>query len=179
MKLFKVMALAAVAFVSASVANAQEIGDSHSRVYAGYNGFDVFGEGDNFMNGFLVGYEYDFNCSGRQTTPLFLTGGLEYTMNSREDITTHTLAVPVNLKYVFGTEKFAVAPYVGQSFRFGLSSDFYDLLETNRFQIMLNAGLNLEFGKWDIGYRFQLAEIKMFDGGKSDYTQGIMLGYKF
>ena len=179
MKLFKVMALAAVAFVSASVANAQEIGDSHSRVYAGYNGFDVFGEGDNFMNGFLVGYEYDFNCSGRQTTPLFLTGGLEYTMNSREGISTHTLAVPVNLKYVFGNEKFAVAPYVGQSFRFGLSSQFYDLDSTTRFQIMFNGGLNFEFGKWDIGYRFQVAELKMATGGNSDFNHSFMLGYKF
>ena len=175
MKLFKVMALAAVAFVSASVANAQEIGDSHSRVYAGYNISDI----GMSMQGFAVGYEYDFNCSGRQTTPLFLTGGLEYSMNSREGSTIQRLDIPVNLKYVFGSEKFAVSPFVGQSFRFGLASDFYDLLETNRFQIMLNAGLNLEFGKWDIGYRFQLAEIKMFDGGKSDYTQGIMLGYKF
>ena len=178
MKFFKVMALAAVAFVSATVANAQEIGDSHSRVYAGYNVFNFFDGGDN-LNGFLVGYEYDFNCSGRQTTPLFLTGGLEYTYNTKESLNLHTLAVPVNLKYVFGNEKFAVAPYVGQSFRFGLSSQFYDFDSTTRFQIMFNGGLNFEFGKWDFGYRFQVAELKMATGGNSDYNHSFMLGYKF
>ena len=179
MKLFKVMALAAVAFVSASVANAQEIGDSHSRVYAGYNISDI----GMSMQGFAVGYEYDFNCSGRQTTPLFLTGGLEYSMNSREGSTIQRLDIPVNLKYVFGSEKFAVSPFVGQSFRFGLAGDIYNddiMVETaSRFQIMFNAGLNFDFGKWDLGYRFQVSEIKMFSYGDADFNHCFMLGYKF
>ena len=191
MKLFKVMALAAVAFVSATVANAQELGASHSRVYAGYNNFSFF-DTDNSMNGFVAGYEYNFNCSGRVTNPLFISAGLEYLFATEEHSKFHALSVPVNFKYAFGSEKFAVTPYVGQSFRFGLinegdivdskgnisSISLYDLDGVKRFQIMFNAGLNFQFGKWDLGYRFQVAEIKM-GNGNTDYNHSFMLGYKF
>lgn len=191
MKFFKVMALAAVAFVSATVANAQELGDSHSRVYAGYNNFSFF-NADESSNGFVAGYEYNFNCSGRVTNPLFISGGLEYMLATQEHASFQALSIPVNFKYAFGSEKFAVTPYVGQAFRFGLvnesdvmdskgnisSISLYDLDGVNRFQIMFNAGLDFQFNKFSIGYRFQVAETKM-GTGESDYNHSFMLGYKF
>lgn len=191
MKFFKVMALAAVAFVSATVANGQELGDSHSRVYAGYNNFSFF-NADESSNGFVAGYEYNFNCSGRVTNPLFISGGLEYMLATQEHASFQALSIPVNFKYAFGSEKFAVTPYVGQAFRFGLvnesdvmdskgnisSISLYDLDGVNRFQIMFNAGLDFQFNKFSIGYRFQVAETKM-GTGESDYNHSFMLGYKF
>ena len=195
MKIFKILAIAAAAFVSVSVAKAQDLTDDYTRVYAGYHNFG-FKDADFTQSGFIIGGEYNLNVTNHEQ-PLFLGAGLEYqyTTHSENSVsqTFQALSIPVNVSYKFGNEQFQVSPYIGQSFRFGLSHkidgggktiNLYDDNDNHRFQLMLNLGINFEYNKFSLGYRYQLSETKMgsdHDGYKAnpDYNHSITVGYSF
>ena len=197
MKLIKMMAIAAAAFVTFSSVKAQDINDDYIRVYAGFNGFDIIDADMAAMNGFMIGGEYNLNVTNHQM-PLFLSAGLEYSYNAdtnnnlgiKTEKSFHALNIPVNVSYKFGNEKFQVSPFVGQSFRTGLSFKYkvdgkehsaYDADDANRFQLMLNAGVGLFFKKFSLTYRYMLSEIKISSakGADNDYSNSLAIGYSF
>lgn len=126
------------------------------------------------------------------------SAGLEYSYNAdtnnnlgiKTEKSFHALNIPVNVSYKFGNEKFQVSPFVGQSFRTGLSFKYkvdgkehsaYDADDANRFQLMLNAGVGLFFKKFSLTYRYMLSEIKISSakGSDNDYSNSLAIGYSF
>ena len=195
MKIFKIMAIATAALVSTSVVKAQSLTDDYTHVYAGYD-HQWYEVGTTALNGFIVGGEYNLNVTNYQM-PLFVGAGLEYKYGAitegDESYKMHTLSIPVNVSYKFGNENFAVSPYVGQAFRFGLSykynygsteTNMYDDADTNRFQLILNLGVNIHIRQFTLGYRYQLSETKMDKKTDTftpfnDYCSSITVGYCF
>lgn len=195
MRIFKFLAIVAVAAVSAFGVKAQSMTNDFTRVYAGYD-HQWYGVGTTALNGFILGGEYNLNVTNHQK-PLFLGAGLEYkyggVTEGDESYKQHTLSIPVNVSYKFGNENIAVSPYIGQSFRFGLSYKYnYGSLETNlydddsinRFQLILNLGVNVHIHQFTLGYRYQLSETKQdkkTDGFTpyNDYCSSITIGYCF
>lgn len=181
MKKIKVLALAVVALLSGFAASAQSINDNYSRVYAGYNNFS-FEDEDFSMNGFLVGYEYNWNIAAHHY-PVFLGVGLEYLYaTDTEDgteLTFHSLGMPVLVSYKFTYGDCSMAPFIGQSARIGLAFDaenggksisYYDEIkgeggtdvgDFSRFQLLFNVGANFWYKNFCLGYRFQVSEFSM------------------
>lgn len=180
MKFLKTLALAAIAFVSVSAAKAQDLTDNYSRIYAGYS-MMKFPKAtgaiiDEAFNGFAVGYSYGFNITGHNA-PVFLEVGAEYNFLSCTkdpyDAKFHAINVPIDFSYKFGNEDFAVAPYIGQTLRFGLSFENgkYDLFEDDlerwvmgysHFSVYGNVGVNFTIkSHYSIGYRFMFCESSM------------------
>lgn len=196
MKTLKILAVAATALVSASVAKAQDLTDDYTRVYAGYD-HQWYEVGTTALNGFIMGGEYNLNVTNHQM-PLFLGAGLEYKYGAvtegDESYKQHTLSIPVNVSYKFGNENMAISPFIGQAFRFGLSYKYnygsteinlYDKdADINRFQLILNLGINFHLYQFTLGYRYQLSETKQDKKTEgftpfNDYCNSFTVGYCF
>jgi len=125
---------------------------------------------------------------------LFLEVGAEYsyltvsgTVISGATVTEtdHSLSVPLHVTWKFGNEKFAVATFAGESLLFHLShkSGDLDVLEqngVNRFQATFDLGVNFVIANHlELGYRYQISELKFIDVSNNNYTNNFTIGYLF
>lgn len=179
----------AVALIAAITVQAQDLTDNYQKVYAGFQTNAAFDSNVDALKGFDLGYAYAFNITGHNI-PLFLEVGAEYSYLQRTDhdikFKDHSLQIPLNISYKFGNEKFSVAPFVGEALKVHMStkiedqSVFDDDSNAKRFQAYLNLGVNFVIASHvQIGYRYQLSEIKFQDGTNNDYSNNITIGYVF
>lgn len=181
----KIFAMA-VALIAAVTVNAQSLTDNYQKIYAGFETLGVFESSVDALKGFNVGYAYGINLTGHNQ-PLFLEVGAEYSFLSLDDVKEkdHSLLVPLHVTWKFGNEKFAVAPFAGESLHFHLSHtidgvSIFDGDGANRFQATFDLGVNFVISSHlELGYRYQLSELKFVDNGNNDYRNNFTIGYIF
>lgn len=178
---------------------AQRITDDYSRFYAGLSLafiFDVEGVAD---KGADVGWIYAFNPT-RGRVPLFLQAGGEviYEYDSEEDVTEDLVcvAVPLNVSYKLGNDRFNVEPFAGVNFRFNVYGhvnstrhgvfdiDYFDSwsdeLEAQRFQFGANFGLNINYLRASLGLRVNPDFADYFKSTRSKTRRVLItMGYSF
>jgi len=183
----KIFAMA-VALIAAVTVNAQSLTDNYQKIYAGFETLNVFDSSADALKGFNVGYAYGINLTGHNQ-PLFLEVGAEYSFLSYDvDILKekdHSLLVPLHVTWKFGNEKFAVAPFAGESLQFHLSHTMNDVSifdgeGAHRFQATFDLGVNFVISSHlELGYRYQLSEMKFVDNNNNDYRNNFTIGYIF
>ena len=181
----KIFTLIALMMVTVMGAKAQDMTDNYSRIYAGFNAL-AFEHADENNYGFGVGYAYGINVTG-QNLPMFIEGGLEYAYAACDKYNEkfHSLNVPVNFTYKFGNEKFSVAPFIGETFRVGLSYTYgtndinaYDADNAHRFTAHFSFGCNFTIAQhFNIGWRTMVAE--SYVAKDQDYSSLFSVGYVF
>lgn len=188
----KIFTLIALMMVTVMGAKAQDMTDNYSRIYAGFNAL-AFEHAPENHYGFGVGYAYGANITGHNL-PMFIELGGEYAYVSSDKLNEkfHSLAVPVNFTYKFGNEKFAVAPFIGETFRVGLSYDapvlavvtektssiYDDPVNAHRFTAHFSFGCNFTIAQhYNIGWRTMIAE--SYIGNDTDYSSLFSVGYVF
>ena len=181
----KIFALFALMMVTVMGVKAQDLTDNYQRIYAGFNNFTLDGA-DDYLKGFGVGYAYGANITGHNV-PLFIEGGLEYAYVANSEIGDqkfHTLALPFNLTYKIGNENFSVAPFIGETFRFGLSYEiaglnmYDDGSDASRFTAHFNFGANITIAKhFNLGWRTMMSHSHI--GSVKDWSNLFSVGYVF
>ena len=178
---------------------AQSITDDYSRFYAGLSlvfADDVDGVADKGAN---VGWLYAFNPT-RGRVPLFLQAGGEviYERDSEDDVTEDLvcLAVPLNVSYKLGNDRFNVEPFAGVNFRFNVYGhgnstrngvfdlNYFDMwpsdLNARRFQFGANLGLNVNYLHASLGLRVNPDFMDYFKFTRSKTRRVLItLGYSF
>lgn len=180
----KIFALFALMMVTVMGVKAQDLTDNYQRIYAGFNNF-AFDDAEKSLKGFGLGYAYGANITGHNV-PLFIEGGLEYAYVSNSDVEQkfHSLALPFNFTYKIGNEKFSVAPFIGETFRFGLSYKFlgesiYDEpLNDSRFTAHFSFGANITIAQhFNLGWRTMISHSHI--ASTKDWSSLFSVGYVF
>lgn len=179
---------------------------NYSRLGISYNSLSM-GGGSDAMSG--VGLEWLKGISLTQDQPLFLEIGLKGTFNRWSDsekesgITIEasnnylSLAIPVNVTYRYAvTDNFRLSPYVGLYGRFGLwgeskaeasygsksaekTYDWFEDYEWNRFQLGMQIGANVEYGRGYIGLGYGFDLTSVYEKAKKWGNFSVTLGLTF